>query len=152
MKSKIEFNWWNTDKEKSIHPKHRESLSSHAIEAIADQTNRGFTSGELSMEFVHWENPENYRGWWSYSPQNNQKPKIPHIEILDKTTREITEMPAKDFMNPKGTRSDFVQSTGVAPMTFNQSYTMLLAMLYGEVFQNLKFAARLKDVPHIWEW
>ena len=31
------------------------------------------------------------------------KTKIPHVEILNKTTREISVQPAKDFLNPKGT-------------------------------------------------
>ena len=73
------------------------------------------------------------------------------VEVLDKKTGEIAfEVAAEIWMNPKLEYTD--EDTQLRPKNFNQAYTMLMDMLQGEIFQNLKYAVRLKGVEHKWEW
>jgi hypothetical protein len=76
------------------------------------------------------------------------------IEVLDKRTNEIAfEYAADIWMNPKSSHIELTdESTNLRPKTFNQSYTMLMDMLQGEIYQNVNFAVRLKGVKHKWEW
>ena len=76
------------------------------------------------------------------------------LEVLDKKTGEIAfEEAAEIWMNPKSSKTEYTdEDTQLRPKTFNQAYTMLMDMLQGEIFQNLKYAVRLKGVEHKWEW
>jgi len=75
------------------------------------------------------------------------------IEVLDKKTEEIAfEESAETWMNPKSSKTEHADDTQLRPKTFNQAYTMLINMLQGEIYQNTKYAVRLKGVQHRWDW
>lgn len=76
------------------------------------------------------------------------------IEVLDKETGEKSfEELAEKWMNPKLSFTEYTdEDTQLRPKTFDQAFTMLIDMLNGEIFQNLKYAVRLKGVKHKTDW
>lgn len=72
-----------------------------------------------------------------------------NIILLDKKTCGEMRIPARDFLNPKS--STYKEST-LKPKTFNQSYTMLMDLLEGEIVQNTDHAVKLEGVEYRWDW
>ncbi len=77
---------------------------------------------------------------------------VPHVEILDKSTKEVSVIPARDFCTPYETQDDFVKNTELKPKTYTSAYQMLLNLLGGSIYQNVHHAIRLEGVKHEWDW
>jgi hypothetical protein len=74
------------------------------------------------------------------------------IEIYCKRQKAIiARYAAEEWMNPKfRTTEDTDYNKLLRPKTYYQAYTMLLDMVQGEIFQNVKYACRIQDAKHKW--